>query len=100
MKSGIAVDGQLRQDPVDEINQLREGTAVEAAVLEVSSSAAVAIPGTESQALDVSLTLESDSSSACGVLLRSWMRPSQEEGVIDTQALLIDWDKSTLEVGP
>lgn len=81
-----------------EIDQLRSCSGQETSSLESDGQKSVPIPGTEPQALDVVLTLEQGTAAQSGILLRSWMRPSQEGGEMSTQALLVDWQKSTLEV--
>ena len=90
-------DGRLRQDPAQELELLREGKPVSTAEIPCSCERGVPLDGSAEQALDVTLTLHRGNAAASGLLLRAWLREAQE-GVPCAEALLLDWEKSELQV--
>lgn len=93
----LFADGRLRQDPVEELAQLRQGDPSRLSEVACSSEKSVPLEHSAGQALDVTLTLHRGAATASGLLLRAWLREAQE-GVPCAEALLLDWEKAQLQV--
>ena len=92
-----SADGRLRQDPAEELAQLREGSPSSQEEILCSCERGVPLQGSAEQALDVTLTLWRGDATASGLLLRAWLREAQE-GVPCAEVLILDWEKSELQV--
>lgn len=77
--------------------QLRVGAAYRQTEVEVSSEKSVALDGPGGEALDIRLRLHRGGSTATGILLRAWLKTSQE-GVPCAEALVLNWETAELQV--
>ena len=87
----------LRQDPAQELTLLRQGSPSSHPEILFDSKRGVPLDGSAEQALDVTVTLQRGDAAASGLLLRAWLREAQE-GVPCVEALILDWEKSELQV--
>jgi hypothetical protein len=87
----------VRQDPAEELLQLRAGDGKKRAELKVGSNKSVPLDGPGGEALDIRLRLHRGGSIASGILLRAWLKTSQE-GVPCAEALVINWEEAELQV--
>jgi hypothetical protein len=65
--------------------------------VEVSPDKGVPMESSGGEALDIALRLHRGSSASTGILLRAWLRTSQE-GVPCAEALVLNWETAELQV--
>jgi len=73
------------------------GEGVKQAEAEVTPEQGVPLEGPGGEALDITLRLHRGTSTATGILLRGWLRTTQE-GVPCTEALVLNWETAQLQV--
>lgn len=93
-------EGRLHQEVAPELTALRQEPSWRASDLQVSSMQSVAVQHVSGPSWCAKFTLERGDAAASGLLLRSWLHQGPEEGQQPcAAALLVNWDKSLLEVG-
>lgn len=98
IKTSVHTDGKMHQQAAPELTALQQEPPWTASDLQVSGGQSVAVQHVRGPSWFAEFTLRPGDASASGLLLRSWLYSGPEVSQACAAALLIDWNKSQLQV--
>lgn len=98
IKTFVHTDGKMHQQAAPELKALQQEPSWTASDLQVSSGQSVEVQHVRGPSWFAEFTLRRGDASASGLLLRSWLYSGPEVSQACAAALLIDWNKSQLQV--
>lgn len=88
----------MHQQAAPELRALQKGPSWTASELQLSGGQSVAVQQVRGPSWFAEFTLRRGDASASGLLLRSWLYEGVDESQACAAALVVDWDKSQLQV--